>query len=1427
MMFLWAQPAVADWVPADGHKMHFPQMPDESGWDVKAMSPNMLADDWQCSKTGLVRDLHFWGSWKNGVTGNIKKFDIVIFEDIPANPPGLPFSRPGSIIWRFPATNYVAKTITAPTMEGWYDPSTNTFTPNDHQTYYQYNIFLTPQQWFHQDSGKIYWLGISADVEPGAAQPEWGWKSTKDHWNDDAVWGPIPTGGITCVADDNGTGTASQPSLCRYIPLDEFMRIKEGLPAGDTIKIETELVALSMTSESPGGGLGGTSSQSQMQLEWHMMGTGSLSGLVRNVVIPVQCFTHQGPRVPGTSPQSFPTDLFGLQGQLPIGDPDFDLLRITAGTGFGMPSPGHTTLTTLPGGNWNVESFFDITYRIDFVGHPGGPLSGRSGSTTATIRLSQGAPATTWTDIHEPQVILPPIQNIYQVAVDPNGQFAGGNGTDAYGQGWYTYPSQWINVWFYDHPFDISRFKKIHIEFDLAPFSPTAPSIIEFAVNWSTNIWSISGNPPGPRRPPLPGENEEAYIGRATLLQQTTPTGHHVFDFIIPDYNPEWVSIDVRGRNFVIPTGVIIHECLPKNPPPSLDLSFVITNGGALLGACCLPGGLCQQLTAAACQTAAGVYLGDGTSCTPNPCTPTGACCIKNATGTTCQILSAGDCATAGGTYIGNGTSCTPDPCISPTGACCIPGIPCQIMTATDCQSHGGSYMGNNSTCSPNPCLPPRGACCLPSGGCVMVPAAQCAQYGGVYMGDYVPCSQIQCGGTGGEGACCLPTGQCVYTTPSKCQDIGGTFAGAGVPCTAVNCVGTTPRGACCMPNGNCVFVTAADCQSHGGTYKGDNVPCATAQCSGVPKGACCVQGAAGITCLEISAAECEILGGHYFGDGIACATVDCFPPRGACCIPGAGCQMLTAAQCAQQNGIYKGDNVPCSPDICTGSAIGACCLPTGNCVIATAVDCIKHGGVYQGDNTTCANADCPPAKKGACCLPSGQCVETIQDLCVHSGGIYLGDGTTCLPPTSCGEPTGACCLPNGLCITTTAIKCKEQHGIYGGHGTSCVAGQPCPPDESGACCLPDGTCIQATPLICYGKRGIFYGTGTTCGSPGILCPTPSVGACCLRGGGCVQITMDSCKRVYGTYFGPGSACSPTLCPPVKEGACCLPDGTCIQTIKLKCRQLQGTFQGPGSSCALVRCKPPSKGACCLQNGVCVVTTVAECKLAHGAWQGNGTSCTPNPCKPLRGACCLPTGGCVVIAQADCLAHGGIYKGDNVPCLATTCAPIGQTGACCLPNGGGCIQSTAADCAALGGTSFTLGTPCTATSCPPRTAKPMASAVGTTGCCCLPEGACVTTTKDICDLADGVYAGDGVLCSGTLSGTPCCVGSSGNIDCDPDGGVDISDLSSLIDGLYISLTEICCDQAADVDKDGNVDISDLSALIDRLYINFTPLQMCP
>jgi hypothetical protein len=202
-----------------------------------------------------------------------------------------------------------------------------------------------------------------------------------------------------CTVADNGTGTVSLPPAgCGYVSPDDLHRMIAGLPPGTTIEIGAEHSRFFNTTEFPGGTLGGFVEQFQSELHLELNGTGELDGLHRTLLMPAACETHTAPRTPGDPVQSFDTDMFRIQGQLPPGDPDFDLLRITAGTAFGMPSPGHTTLTQLPGGDWSVDSFFDVFYRIDFVGSPGGPLGGMSGSTTGTIRMATGNPTVVGVD---------------------------------------------------------------------------------------------------------------------------------------------------------------------------------------------------------------------------------------------------------------------------------------------------------------------------------------------------------------------------------------------------------------------------------------------------------------------------------------------------------------------------------------------------------------------------------------------------------------------------------------------------------------------------------------------------------------------------------------------------------------------------------------------------------------------------------------------------------------------------------------------------------------------------------------------------------------------------------------------------------------------------------------------------------------------
>ncbi|MBI5836871.1 MAG: T9SS type A sorting domain-containing protein [Candidatus Eisenbacteria bacterium] len=195
-----------------------------------------------------------------------------------------------------------------------------------------------------------------------------------------------------CVMPDNGTGTASFPPDCptghRGRPQSLF--IVSGLPSGSHIQADMSLTNIVVFSEGPGGSLGGNYQQWTGMLTVQLTGTGLYGGYSRSLTVPMQGTTHSGPQGAGTTPQEFDTDMFMLQGQLPPGDPDFDLLRITGGSGFGMPSPGHTTLWTQPGGHWAVNSFFDITYRIDFIGSPGGTFGGMSGSTSALNVLSPG-----------------------------------------------------------------------------------------------------------------------------------------------------------------------------------------------------------------------------------------------------------------------------------------------------------------------------------------------------------------------------------------------------------------------------------------------------------------------------------------------------------------------------------------------------------------------------------------------------------------------------------------------------------------------------------------------------------------------------------------------------------------------------------------------------------------------------------------------------------------------------------------------------------------------------------------------------------------------------------------------------------------------------------------------------------------------------
>lgn len=196
-LFSGASVARGDWIPGDPYKMHFPQLPDPQGWDVNFTFPKVLADDWLCTETGPVQDVHFWFSFQHDLIAPITGVHVSIHSDIPDpdGPFGPLYSKPGEVLWeRHFAPTDSELTIRGPFsgMQGWLDPNPPvTAQRPDHQTFYQMNIENIRQP-FIQEQGKIYWLDLWMTLANPDARV--GWKTSLEHFQDDAVWDDLPLG---------------------------------------------------------------------------------------------------------------------------------------------------------------------------------------------------------------------------------------------------------------------------------------------------------------------------------------------------------------------------------------------------------------------------------------------------------------------------------------------------------------------------------------------------------------------------------------------------------------------------------------------------------------------------------------------------------------------------------------------------------------------------------------------------------------------------------------------------------------------------------------------------------------------------------------------------------------------------------------------------------------------------------------------------------------------------------------------------------------------------------------------------------------------------------------------------------------------------------------------------------------------------------
>ena len=195
-----AIPAAADWNLEDPAK--WVQLPDlaPTGMDVNTSFPYyILADDFLCTETGPITDIHIWGSWYHDeLPGGEDPYGIMfrlsIHADIPAGVGGIDYSRPGELLWlgefHGPSGQFQARIWEEGIDEGWFEPPNDYEFPGDHVCW-QYNFFIDEADAFWQegtpDNPVIYWLDVQAEPLDGSTW--FGWKTSLDHWNDDAVYG--------------------------------------------------------------------------------------------------------------------------------------------------------------------------------------------------------------------------------------------------------------------------------------------------------------------------------------------------------------------------------------------------------------------------------------------------------------------------------------------------------------------------------------------------------------------------------------------------------------------------------------------------------------------------------------------------------------------------------------------------------------------------------------------------------------------------------------------------------------------------------------------------------------------------------------------------------------------------------------------------------------------------------------------------------------------------------------------------------------------------------------------------------------------------------------------------------------------------------------------------------------------------------------
>ena len=184
------------------------QHPDltELGMDIDVTSdlggaypPHIVADDFECNMTGPLANITIWGSWYHdnlpfGIDPSQVSFTLSIHKDIPADSSSTGYSMPGDVLWyrTFMPGDFTVMPYANGLIEGWYDPEVPNYEPLGDTVCWMYSFNLDTTEFIQMgtpDIPVVYWLDVQATPLDNNLECRFGWKSSVDHWNDNAVWG--------------------------------------------------------------------------------------------------------------------------------------------------------------------------------------------------------------------------------------------------------------------------------------------------------------------------------------------------------------------------------------------------------------------------------------------------------------------------------------------------------------------------------------------------------------------------------------------------------------------------------------------------------------------------------------------------------------------------------------------------------------------------------------------------------------------------------------------------------------------------------------------------------------------------------------------------------------------------------------------------------------------------------------------------------------------------------------------------------------------------------------------------------------------------------------------------------------------------------------------------------------------------------------